>query len=182
MTPPLPHPFDLLAALEKRALENTCVFPEKESVKAYWNGVKFHLNGQQFVMDSREITEVLPVPDATPLPDVHHWVKGLANVRGRILPVIDLGGFLGRKEPPSSTRNRVIVVDQRNITLGLIVDEVQGMMQFSVSSDEEDIPENLALAVRPFVTGCYYKEVHHMVFSTELLVKNQRFLKAAKGV
>ncbi len=181
MTPSVPHPFDLLSALEKRALENTCTFPEKESVKAYWNGVKFRLNDQQFVMDSREITEVLPVPEVTPLPDVHSWVKGLANVRGRILPMIDLGDFLGRREPSPSTRNRVIVVDQRTISLGLIVDEVQGMMQFSVVS-VEDIPENLTLAVRPFINGCYYKEVHHMVFSTDLLVKNQRFLKAAKGV
>ncbi|WP_330926506.1 chemotaxis protein CheW [Candidatus Sororendozoicomonas aggregata] len=182
MTPSVPHPFDLLSALEKKALEHTCVFPEKESVKAYWSGVKFRLNDQQFVMDSREITEVLPVPEVTPLPDVHSWVKGLANVRGRILPMIDLGGFLGRNEPLPSIRNRVIVVDQRNISLGLIVDEVQGMKQFSVASDEQDIPENLALAVRPFINGCYYKEVHHMVFSTDLLVKNQRFLKAAKGV
>ena len=174
------HPFDQLAALEKKAKRTACFFPEQEAVKTFWNGVKFNLNDQLFVVDSREVSEVLPMPPITPLPYVHAWVMGIANIRGRIIPIIDLGAFLGRKLPLQGNHSRIVLVEHKTLTFGLVVDEVQGLMQFSTFCSEDDIPEDLALSVRPFITGCYYKEVHHMVFSTELLVNNQRFIKAAK--
>ncbi|MDD7804381.1 MAG: chemotaxis protein CheW [Endozoicomonas sp. (ex Botrylloides leachii)] len=174
------HPFEQLAALEKRAKRTACFFPEQEAIKTFWNGVKFQLNDQSFVIDSREVSEIIPLPSIVPLPDVQPWITGIANLRGRIIPIIDLGAFLGRKMPSKSTQRRVMLVEQVTMTFGAIVDEVQGMIQFSHSSGEDDIPEDLALSVRPFITGCYYKNVHHMIFSTELLVNNQRFIKAAK--
>lgn len=174
------HPFEQLAALGKRAKRTACFFPEQEAIKSFWNGVKFYLNGQCFIVDSREVTEVLPLPTITPLPDVQPWVKGIANVRGRVIPIIDLGSFLGRAMPSKSMHGRMILVEQPAIIFAIIVDDVQGMIQFSRSHGEDDIPEDVALSVRPFITGCYYKDVHHMIFSTELLINNQRFIKAAK--
>ena len=43
------------------------------------------------------VVEMLPVPEATPLPGVQPWVAGLANVRGRLLPLFDLEVFFGKK-------------------------------------------------------------------------------------
>ena len=174
------HPFDALISLEKRVLAASHAFPEINTAENYWSGISFSLNQYDFIIKTGEVSEILPTPDITPLPDVQPWVQGIANIRGRLVPIIDLGAFFGRKEANSTINKKVMLINREEIPLGLTVDQVQGMMQFTESHDKNDIPEELALTIRPFITGCFYRDKCYMVFNTEQLMENRRFLKAAK--
>ncbi len=69
---------------------------------------------------------------AAPLmPGVKPWVKGVANLRGRLLPVMDLGGFLGLELSKARKQRRVLVVEYNDLFVGLLVDEVVGMQHFA---------------------------------------------------
>ncbi|WP_263081617.1 chemotaxis protein CheW [Endozoicomonas sp. Mp262] len=175
------HPFDELVAIEKQVMQFSTPFPAIETTSNQWSGVSFILNNHHFVVDFREILEILSIPDMTPLPDVQDWVKGIANIRGRIVPIVDLGDFLGRDSPLSTGRRKTLLVEHKETPLGLIVDEVQGMMKFSGLKDEKDVPGELKSAYRPFVTGCFFRDIHHLVFCTRRLLSSHRFLRAARG-
>ena len=61
-----------------------------------WVGVGFRLGTERFLVPRGEVREVLMVPPAiTRVPGAKSWVRGLANVRGHLLPVVDLKEFLG---------------------------------------------------------------------------------------
>ncbi|MDP0590011.1 MAG: chemotaxis protein CheW [Candidatus Endonucleobacter bathymodioli] len=171
--------FDLLARLEEKASSATYHF-SKEGAATYWTGVKFHLNNEILVVDSREISEILLVPDTVPLPNVKTWVQGVANIRGSVIPIFDLGVFLGGSEEYALERRRVMLVEKKNIIFGLVVDDVLGVVQFPSLSSEESILGSLPPIMRPFISGCCYKDISYMVFSTDQLVENQRFISVSE--
>ncbi len=58
------------------------------------------------------------------------WMKGVANVRGRLMTVMDLSRFLGQPSELQEKRRRLLVLDQDDLYTGVIVDEVLGMQHF----------------------------------------------------
>ena len=75
---------------------------------------------------------MLGVPASTTrVPGAKAWIKGLANVRGQLLPIIDLRQFLGSGVTPVTRNTRIVVVNHREIPAGLIVDEVLGFRRFA---------------------------------------------------
>ena len=173
-------PFTQLLELQEQVLLNRFEMPEAQAQIESWNGVGFTLNNQQFVVQIGEVTEILPVPSTTPLPGVQPWAKGVSNVRGRLLPIVDLGEFLGKERTTTQSSNRIMVVERDDLSVGLIVDDVQGMIQFTERDFSRQLPDQLSESVKPFSSGCYKKEVEYVVFSTNRLVANSSFLKAAK--
>lgn len=59
-----------------------------------WSGIAFEMLGQYFVAPLGEISEVIYPPKYTPVPNTQAWVRGLANIRGRLLSVTDLSHFI----------------------------------------------------------------------------------------
>lgn len=88
----------------------------------------FNLGSTQFVAPLGDIAEVLALPDVTPVPLAKSWMAGIANIRGRLLPIVNLSEFVGL--PPSPVRSRdqkLLVIDQPKLFSGLVVDEVLGI-------------------------------------------------------
>lgn len=144
-----------------------------------WTGVGFMLAGQRFVAPIGEVAEILKVPRYTLIPGVEPWMKGLANVRGRLLPIMDLMGFLNRRSQALELRRRILVVDHGEIFSGLMVDEVLGMQHLSV--DEYDrSPSGVFAEVAPYVRGCFVRDGQKWyVLLLSRLTEDPRFLKAA---
>ena len=70
--------------------------------------------GELYLVAREETREVLGVPTAlTRVPGAKTWIKGLANVRGQLLPIIDLRQFLGSGVTPMTRNTRIIVVNHR---------------------------------------------------------------------
>ncbi len=125
-------PFAALSDIAKRSKSFAEGLPAQEEVVELWSGIGFTLAGEHFVAPMGEVIEILHLPRVTQIPGVKNWMLGLANVRGRLLPVMDLGHFFNLTKTSMSSRNkRVLVVEHGEVLSGLVVDSVQGMQYFS---------------------------------------------------
>ena len=172
-------PFTLLVDMANRSLARPRGLPAQIEAKPTWTGVGFILAGQLMVAPMREIAELMPVPGWTELPGVKSWVKGVANVRGRLLPVIDTEAFFGARGQNNSRSRRILAVEQGDVFSGLMVSEVVGMLHFPVDTYINKIP----VAAAPFASYCLGAYIHDnktwTVFSPFKLARDSRFLNAA---
>lgn len=143
-----------------------------------WTGVGFLLNGQHFLAPIGEVAEVLKVPRYTQIPGVASWMKGLANVRGRLLPIMDLLLFLNRRSAVQEQKRRILVVDHHDVFSGLIVDEVLGMQHFSLNNYQKT--HQAFTDVTPYVHGSFVRDGQTWnILLLSRLTEDPRFLKAA---
>lgn len=171
-------PFQLLCDIDQRCRALAAGLPSQQETVQTWSGIGFRMGGRLFVAPMGEVTEVLHEPRYTLLPGVKSWVKGVANVRGRLLPIMDLCGFFGGELSPLRKQRRVLVVEHQEVFSGLVVDEVFGMQHFNVDSFTEQLPP-LEANILPFVQGQFQREQPWLVFSPHALARHQGFLDIA---
>ncbi len=146
---------------------------------ATWTGVGFTLSGENFLAPIGEVTEILKAPRYTSVPGVELWMRGLANVRGRLLPITDILLFLGKKSSKQEQKRRVLVVDHEEIFAGLVVDEVLGMQHFSTQDYSVDVKAPFS-EIAPFVQGAFIRDGQTWyVLLLSRFIEDPRFLKAA---
>jgi purine-binding chemotaxis protein CheW len=84
----------------------------------------FNLGEEVFGLEIRYVTEIIGMQPITMVPEVASYIKGIINLRGKIIPVIDMR-LKFRKEPvPYNDRTCIIVVDTQEVVVGLVVDSV----------------------------------------------------------
>ena len=171
-------PFQLLLEIDQRCRLLAAGLPSQQQSVQTWSGIGFRMGERLFVAPMGEVGEVLHEPRHTLLPGVKSWVKGVANVRGRLLPVMDLCGFFGSELSPLRKQRRVLVVDYQDVFAGLTVDEVFGMQHFPVDVFSEQLPP-LEAAIEPFIHGVFHREKAWLVFSPHALAQHQDFLDVA---
>jgi len=174
----LQTPFQLLAGIDQRCRAYAAGLPSQQEVVQTWSGIGFRMGDRHFVAPMGEVSEVLHEPRFTLLPGVKSWVKGVANVRGRLLPVMDLCGFFGNDLTPVRKQRRLLLVDHQEIYAGLTVDEVFGMQHFPVETFSEQ-PPLLEAKIQPFIHGVFQREQPWLVFSPHALVQHQDFIEVA---
>ena len=174
------RPFELLKELEKRSRTVTANSVAEAQEGQEWVGVAFRMGGETFLVAREETREVLGFPAVvTRIPGAKSWVKGLANIRGQLLPMLDLRQFLGSGATASGRNTRVIVVNHRDIPAGLMVDEVLGFRRFAESEFNADAPPTV-IRCDTYLAGAFRRggEVWP-VLSLKNLVESQSFLQAA---
>jgi twitching motility protein PilI len=126
------------------------------------------------------VDEILKLPRVTALPRVRDWVSGVANVRGRLIPVIDLHRYLGVTATVQRMQWRMLIVEADEIRVGLVVEQSLGMQHFQEDSFEEGQPEGVE-AMHPFIKGAYRHGGRVFYVVTLLsLVRDERFLNVAE--
>lgn len=155
---PLPgaarSPFQLLREMACATRAVAAGLPRAREVAASgWRGLGVQLGGLRFVATIGEAVEVMHVPRLTPVPWVQPFVLGLANVRGRLLPVFDVHRLL--QLTPTRPRNqwRVMVVQDGVRLFGLTIEQSFGIQQFPQDArcaEPFDLGE-----VNPFVETAY---------------------------
>lgn len=174
-------PFSKLLSLAQRSEEIGVDLPTRENARTHWNGLGFSLLNSRFVVPLREVGELMRLPMVTKLIGVKEFVVGVANVRGRLLVVIDLAIFFGEPSSFSKAQRRVFAVGDDEQYFGFMVDESLGMQHFPseafVNSDAGAREE-----FKPFVTG-YYNVAGAIwpVFSLAKLAKHQSLAKLAES-
>lgn len=172
--------FIKLAEYYIRCREQAAELPSKEDLVSYWSGIGFVLDGVRYVAPMDEVSEVLKVPPYTRVPGVLSWMKGVANVRGRLMTVMDLTGFLNKSSPLQERRRRLLVIDEGELYTGLAVDDVLGMQHFPVDGYTATLPA-LDEAVAPYIRGGYTRDDGDwVVFSLFQLADDPRFLQVAR--
>ncbi len=173
------QPFALLQEMEHRS-RSAHAGHGAGSMPAEWVGVGFRIGEEQFVANRDQVREVLMMPDAvTRVPGANRWLLGIANLRGHLLPLIDVKLLLGSGRTSLRRTTRVISVNHREVPAGLVVDEVLGFRRFMA---HEFVDETAQTIVRceSFLGGTYKRgEDSWPVFNLFDLVESNMFLQAA---
>jgi len=172
-------PFKRLQEIERQCLASSETLPSLDSHQNEWLGIGFRMGEVELLSIMGEVTEIMDLPEFTMVPGVKSWVVGIANVRGSLLPLMDLKGFLTGKDLKNRKEGRVLVVTHNGMNTGLIVDEVLGMRHFALNEQAYELP-NLENALKPFIKQAFKRdEKYWPVFSFHTLVENERFLHAS---
>ncbi len=103
--------------------------------------LKFSLNNEHYGIEILKIIEIVKMINITPVPNTPRYVKGVINLRGNIVPVVDLRLKLNMPEKEYDTKTRIVIVEDKiddlNIRVGLIVDEVEAVYDVKASEIEE---------------------------------------------
>src|SRR5579863_1970592 len=174
------RPFELLAELERRGRAVTASATADAEKVGEWVGVALRMAGELYLVAREETREVLGVPAATTrVPGAKSWIRGLANVRGQLLPVIDLRHFLGSGITPITRNTRVLVVNHREIPAGLLVDEVLGFRRFSEAEFSGDAPPTVVRCER-YLAGAFRRAQEQWpVLSLRSVLESPSFAEAA---
>ncbi|HET7758179.1 MAG TPA: chemotaxis protein CheW [Steroidobacteraceae bacterium] len=174
------RPFELLAELERRGRALTAHLTDQSTAGREWVGVALRMAGDLYLVAREETREVLGVPAGTTrVPGAKSWIKGLANVRGQLLPIVDLRHFLGSGVTPVTRNTRVLVVNHREIPAGLLVDEVLGFRRFAENEFTGDAPPTVARCER-YLAGAFRRaEEQWPVLSLRSILESPAFMEAA---
>ncbi len=145
-----------------------------------WTGIRFLLQGRRLVCPVNEVAEVSTVPKMTQIPGVLPWMKGIANLRGRLLPIIDLSFFLFQESDSNRWQlKRLLVIEQGALHCGLIVDEVLGRQHQPLET--VSMTDCVEPALKPYIAGEFSSTDGEIwqVLSLVRLLESQSFLNAA---
>lgn len=114
--------------------------------------VSFRAGKQDFCVDISAVREIRGWAPATPLPQTPPYVKGVINLRGTVLPIIDLSARMGLGDTQPEARNVIVVAHVGAKIVGLLVDAVSDIL--NVTDDAiQPAPDVGCDAVRSFVRG-----------------------------
>lgn len=176
------QPFELLVALEQRARTAVADLEGRSEQGEEWVGVGFRLGAESFVAARSDVREILPVPDSlTRVPGAKAWLRGIANVRGQLLTIVDLKAFLGGGISMPDRRARVLVAATREVATGLMVDEVIGFRRFDAGDFNEETPATL-IRCESYMEGSYrHGSEVWPCFKLLALTEDEQFLSAGEA-
>ena len=172
-------PFLVLADYEQRSLVHVAGLPEQLDAPGLWRGVAYRVGGHRLASGFDEVVEILPMPALTPVPGALPWMLGVANIRGALLPVVDLKQFLEGERTVLHERQRVLVVRQPGGDVAITIDELYGQRSFV---EEHGIDTGAVAEGRyaHFVDRAYRMNGQDWgVFSLERLSRTPEFRQAA---
>ena len=116
--------------------------PQEELAGKY---LTFFLAGQEFGVEITKVREILRVLDITPVPQTAHFLLGVINLRGKVIPVIDLRLRLGHPSREPDERTCIVVVEVKgregqNILISMMVDQVNEVLQIAPEEVEPAPP------------------------------------------
>ncbi|MEB0039408.1 MULTISPECIES: chemotaxis protein CheW [unclassified Pseudomonas] len=171
--------FQLLLEIDQRCRSLAAGLPLQDTRQQDWTGIGFRMGEHCYVAPMGEIGEILHEPRYAVLPGVKPWVKGVANLRGRLLPIMDLCAFFGQDLSPLRKERRVLVIEHQEVFVGLLVDEVLGMQHFNQRSLMPEALVAFDADVAPFIRGQFLREQAWLVFSPRALAQSPGFMDIA---
>lgn len=111
----------------------------------------FQLADQEYSLDIMSVREIRGWTKTTPLPHAPSYMKGVINLRGTVLPVMDLSERLGLKPQKQTDRNVIIVVNHDDVMTGLLVDAVSDII--ALTDDDLQPPPEMQASTAPNVVS-----------------------------
>lgn len=148
-----------------------------------WSGVAFEMQSHLFVAPLGDVAEVIYNQALTSVPHTHSWMMGIANLRGRLLSVLNLAGFCGQPNSVIEADSKIICLSHPEHAVGVMVDRVYGIQHFDTrgyfgrSPSEDVLPEQIAR----FCQGHYTTQgkVWH-VFMLRDLFNDPQFMQPSR--
>lgn len=168
--------FDCLKEMAAHIEQRAAPVPLAHEYIEYWHGAAFEVLGIRCVASMKEARKVVDLTPTIPIPGTKPWVRGLANIGGRVLAIADLASYVS-KGKKSSNGKQALVISGRGIAAGMVIDASFGGVRFPVNDlrDDRDVADEL----RPFVSGIFSSENgDYAVFNIERLLNDADFTKA----
>lgn len=177
-------PFDVLADYERRSLAHVAGLPEQLDAPGLWRGVGYRIGARRLASGFDEVLEILSMPPVTAVPGAQPWMLGVANVRGNLLPIVDLKQFLEGERTVLHESQRVLLVRQPGGDVAVLIDELFGQRSFNENQQiepEQIASEHLAEGrYAHFIDRAYrLGDYPWGVFSLERLARTPEFRQAA---
>jgi twitching motility protein PilI len=155
--------FGILVSLDQRSRLRAGSMVGFQDDREGWTGVQFRIREHQLLAPMSEIQEIVPLALCTEIPSTRSWLLGVMNLRGNLLPVVDLEGyFYGENLSSPGTKGRLLVVQYAGFPVGLLVRSVQGMKHYRREDAAEEIPR-FGAPFDDFLGGSY--ERHQETFA-----------------
>lgn len=169
----------LLQQMQQASRRSAPGLPEQTQAKPMWTGLGFRVQGQALVTPLDHVSEVLTCPPITGVPGTQPWLKGVANVRGTLLTIVDLAEYFGRKPVALDDKARLLVLNVPELHTGVLVDEVLGLRHFDEEQERRTVPEQEG-AIAPHLRGAFERD-HELwgVFDVHSLAESSAFKHVA---
>ncbi|MFK8018047.1 MAG: chemotaxis protein CheW [Gammaproteobacteria bacterium] len=169
------QPFALLLEMERRAQRRYGSSAQTEQ----WVGVGLRVGDDQYVVPREQIREVMQRPSLTRIPGSQPWLLGLANVRGQLMPVVDLKVLCGDAPTPTERRTRVVLVNSDEVPMAVVVDEVFGFRRFAPDEQQAGEPATAEVGLADFVDGKFARDgVSWPILSFVKVIQSPKLLSA----
>lgn len=95
--------------------------------------VSFNLDNEEYGVDVLKVREIIRMPSITRVPNTPHYVEGVINLRGKVIPIINMRRRFGLIEVEYDKQTRIMVMDVEGELMGFIVDAVSEVIRISSS-------------------------------------------------
>jgi len=174
-------PFEVLADYERRSLDHQPGTPEQIDAPGLWRGVGYRIGGRNLASMFGEVVEIITMPTITPVPGSQPWLLGVANVRGTLLPAVDLKQYLQGERTVVHESQRALILRQQGGNVAVLIDELLGQRHFT-DAHRCDLPDLGEGRYGEFVKQAYrWGDLVFGVLSVSLLTRTADFRQAATG-
>ena len=110
----------------------------------------FHIGDQIYGIEIQYVTEIIEMQHITKVPHVPTYIKGIINVRSKVVPIVDIRRRFGKEEIPYTSRTCIIILSFNELSVGIIVDSVADVEDIH-SHDISATPENRSVNTNSFI-------------------------------
>ena len=98
--------------------------------------VTFNISQEEFGVDILKVQEIIRTMEITKVPRSPDFVEGVINLRGKVIPIIDLRMRFGMESRPHDSQTRIIVIELSGMIVGFVVDSVSEVLRIPASTVE----------------------------------------------
>ncbi len=91
--------------------------------------VVFNLGNEEYAINMKYAKEIIRIPEITPIPNVPEFIKGICNIRGTVITVVDLKSRFHMKMTEYGMDSRLLVLEYDNMQFGIIVDDISEVVR-----------------------------------------------------
>lgn len=126
--------------LKKRAVELAISLDEEKTNFETVEIVEFQLSDERYAIESTSVREVYSLKEFTQLPSIPKYILGVMNIRGEVITVVDLKNLFEIPKKELQTLQKVIVIEENNLVLGILVDNIVGVYLLNKSEIKQGVP------------------------------------------
>lgn len=135
--------------------------------------LEFGLAGERYALEAVYVDDVVPLRELTPLPCTPDFLRGVVNVRGRLVGVVDLKKFFGLQERGITDLHRVVLLRSGDLEFGLLADTVEGVAPLALDAVQPSLPTLTGIR-EAYVRGVTAERV--VVLDAEAILSDRRLV------
>ncbi len=143
--------------------------------------VSFRLANEEYGLDIMKVQEIILIGPVTEMPQVPEYMRGLINLRGHVIPIVDLRVRLGLEAAEATEHTRILVLNVGNRTIGVVVDAVDEVLRVD-SVELEPTPVGVSGVGEEYVAGLLkFEDKLLILLNLERIVEEEAATASSDG-